>query len=114
MRTWMVLVGALRMLFSLGLAQFSGSWEGNMDLLPSVAFVYSLIEIVYTVAGWKVPSTSKFTNTAFETQSFEAAGALGAIAVTAKGNFDPTAPAYKDAQATGGACTPHRNGINYE
>jgi len=101
MRTWMMLVGALSMFFSLGLAQFSGSWEGNMHLLPSVAFDYSTVEIVYIVAGWKITSISKFTNSAFDTQSFEAAGTLGTIAVTAKGNFDPTVPAYKDAQATG-------------
>jgi len=100
MKTWIALVGAMGLCIA-GLAQFSGSWEGNIHVLPTVAFDYSTITIIYTISGWKLTSTSKFTDSAFSTQSFEAAGTLGSIAVTAKGNFDPTLPSYKDAQVTG-------------
>lgn len=100
MKRLLVTGGILAVLAVGGLAQFSGSWEGNLHVLPSLAFDYSTVELIYTVSGWEITSTSKFTDSAFDTQAFEAAGTLGDFAISTRANFDPTTPAYKDAQLT--------------
>jgi len=69
-------------------------WSQTIEKLPDFGFKTSL-KLVYTIAGWKITSISKFEDATFSDQSFEVSGNLGAASVTGKMSFDPTTPAYK-------------------
>jgi hypothetical protein len=79
-----------------GFAQLTGSWSANLNILPAVGLVNTTLALKYTVAGWTVTSTAKFTGAGFATLTFGASGALGPLTVTGNMAFDGT-PAYVSA-----------------
>ena len=73
-----------------GLAQFSGSWDLTLTVLPSVS-VESTFGLEYTYAGWVFSSTSDFDNTGFTSLLFSASGAFGAVSIESEMKFLPQA-----------------------
>lgn len=80
-----------------GLAQFTGTWDTNIHLLPSskLGLDYTQLTLSYDLAGWTLGSTTKFTSSGYTVQDFSLSGTLGALAVSGSMSFDPSAPAYK-------------------
>jgi len=72
-----------------GLAQFSGSWDLTVGVLPAVTLDTSLT-LEYTFSGWVVSSVSSFNDEdGFSNQKFTLSGDLGAISVDAEMAFLP-------------------------
>ena len=70
-----------------GLAQFSGSWDLTVDLLPSVG-LESSFTLEYTVGSWVFSSLSNFDDTyGFTDVTFTASGALGAVTIESNAKF---------------------------
>ena len=73
-----------------GLAQFSGSWDLTLTVLPSLS-VESTFGLEYTYSGWVFSSTSDFDNTGFTSLLFSASGSFGAVSVESEMKFLPQA-----------------------
>jgi hypothetical protein len=80
-----------------GLAQLdiSGSWTGNISLIPSVALNWTKLSLTASIAGWDFTSVSTFDSTGFIDQSFSFSGTMGVFAIEGSMGFDPTVPAYE-------------------
>jgi hypothetical protein len=73
---------------------FSGEWDTNIHVLPSLQLDYTKLILNYTDFGWTFTSISKFDSSGYVYQKFGATGAFGPF--TVKGNmwFDPVNVAY--------------------
>ena len=77
-----------------GFAQFSGSWDLSVDLLPAVD-MSSTLTLEYSFAGWVFSSVSDFDATdGFSSQKFSVTGTLGAVSLESEAAFLPSAVDY--------------------
>lgn len=87
-----------------GFSQFSGSWTGTMNVLPTLELSTMKLTIKYdTGLGWTLTSASTFSGSpiAFTSQDFTLAGAFGPFTMTGTAKFDPVAVAYVSGTLTG-------------
>lgn len=84
-------------LFSVGAfgLTLSGSWTGEINLLPTLGFVETELKVSYVIDPFTITSTSKFTPAGYVTQSFGFSGILAFVDIAGNMVFDPTAPAYR-------------------
>ena len=83
-----------------GVAQFSGSWDLTVDLLPAID-LSSTLTLEYSFAGWVFSSVSDFNKTeGFSSQKFSVTGALGAVSIESEAVFLPSAVDYTWYQVT--------------
>jgi len=73
----------------LSLAQFSGEWELNMSVFPTLSMESTYLTLMYSFTGWNVSSISYFSSTGFETQRFHLVGSLGPLLVEGNILFNP-------------------------
>jgi len=73
-----------------GLAQISGSFSGEISLLPKLELDSIELEIGYTVAGFDIKGTSEFDSTGFISQEFSLTGVLGPVDVEGSMSFLPS------------------------
>ncbi len=95
MKRALVFVAIISLFGFAGLAQFSGEWEGTINLLPSVALDSTSFTLNYSIAGWDLSSVSSFDGSGWTGQSFSFEGAIGPVSVSGSMDFDPSVPAYK-------------------
>ena len=74
-----------------GLAQFSGSWDLTLTILPSPLSLESTFTLEYTYANWVFSSTSDFKDTGFTSLLFSASGTLGPVSIESEMEFLPQA-----------------------
>lgn len=74
-----------------GLAQFSGSWDLTLTILPSPLSLESTFTLEYTYANWVFSSTSDFDETGFTSLLFSASGTLGPVSIESEMKFLPQA-----------------------
>jgi hypothetical protein len=98
-----VFVLAITFILGLGLAAFagplSGSWSTSLGIDPGGPTFESLtstLAVDYTMGGWTFGSSSTFSLSGFSSQSFTAAGTLGAFSLSSTMNFNPMAVTEKD------------------
>lgn len=82
-----------------GVASFgitlSGSWSGDINLLPTLEFVETELKLSYVVDPFTITSTTVFTDAGYTTQSFGVSGMLAFVDITGSMVFDPAAVAYQ-------------------
>ena len=85
--TLMVILGG----FALGTLGegITGSWSGKLGILPTPALKEMSLSLDYTVAGWKLTSTSSFEDETFKSQEFALEGTLGPFQITGSMVFSP-------------------------
>jgi len=89
MKRALALLAACSLFGFVGFAQFSGSWDLTVGLLPAVTLDTSLT-LEYTFSGWVFSSVSSFNDAdGFSSQKFTLSGNLGAVAVDAEMVFLP-------------------------
>jgi len=71
-----------------GLAQFFGSWDVTLNILPALGLDESTLVLNYEAAGWTFTSTSTF-DPGFSEIEFGASGAFGAFTIEASAVFSP-------------------------
>ena len=77
-------------------AQISGSWSGELSLLPSVGLTESTLELSCVVDEWNLTGTAEFgASGTFDKFTVAASGALGAFDLDSSVEFDPTVPEFK-------------------
>ena len=95
MKRALAILAAVSLFGIAGMAQFSGTWETCLSILPApIALDYTTLTITYDMAGWAITSITGFTG-GFTQQDFSVSGTLGALSITGGMNFDPTGPAYE-------------------
>lgn len=79
-----------------GLGQvLSGTWDLQLDILPSVSFVSTSLQLDYSVSGWTIDSTSDFYGTdGWVWQGFGLHGSLAPGEMEWEFLFGPLAPAF--------------------
>jgi hypothetical protein len=83
-----------------GLAQFSGEWDTNIHVLPSLSLDYTKLTLNYDVAGWTFSGVATFSGSTFSDMDFSVSGTLGAITIEGSMAFDPTGPAYESSSVS--------------
>jgi hypothetical protein len=84
-----------------GLAQFSGTWDLALTVLPGVAFQETRLELIYAFyETWEASLVAYWDATPMETLTLRLKGSLGGVYFTGEAWFDLLSPAYKSAQAT--------------
>ncbi len=73
-----------------GLAQISGSFSGELTLLPAVALDSVTLSLVYSVAGFDITGTTEFDSTGWVNQKFELTGTFGPASVEGSMSFLPS------------------------
>ena len=96
MKRALVLTFAALLFGVAGLAQISGSFSGEISLLPKLELDSIKLEIGYTVAGFDIKGTSEFDSTGFISQEFSLTGAFGPVNVEGEIEFLPTEEVLKD------------------
>jgi len=67
----------------------TGSWSGKLGILPTPALKEMSLSLDYTVAGWKLTSTSSFEDETFKSQEFALEGTVGPFQITGSMAFSP-------------------------
>ena len=73
-----------------GLSQISGSFSGELTLLPAVALDSVTLSLVYSVAGFDITGTTEFDSTGWVNQKFELTGTFGPASVEVSMSFLPS------------------------
>jgi len=73
----------------LALAQFSGEWELNMSVFPSLELQSTYLKLSYSFFNWTASSISYFTSGGFVDQEFDLEGNLGPVLVVGNIHFNP-------------------------
>ena len=96
MKRALAILAAVSLFGIAGMAQFSGTWETCLSILPApIALDYTTLTITYDMAGWAITSVTEFDSSGYSQQDFKVSGTLGALSITGGMNFDPTGPAYE-------------------
>jgi len=90
MKRALALLAACSLFGFAGLAQFSGSWDLTLTVLPSIS-ISSTFGLEYTYAGWVFSSTADFDDTGFTSLLFSASGAFGPVSIESEMKFLPQA-----------------------
>jgi len=78
-------------------AEFSGTWEGTLSLLPTLALEETSLTLTYSpFEAWSFTSTSTIGGGGFTDQLFQASGTLGAFQIEASLDFSPIDETLRD------------------
>ena len=105
------LVLAFALVLGLGIAEFAqtgptltGTWDTTLTFGFSPTFnlskFVSNLDVTYTVGSWTFTSKSKFDQTGWTDQEFDADGNLGAFHATSAMKFNPATPAFTSWKTT--------------
>jgi len=91
MKRALALLAACSLFGFAGLAQFSGSWDVTLGVLPKIS-LESTFGLEYTYAGWVFSSTADFDDdTGFTSLLFSASGSFGPVSIESEMKFLPQA-----------------------
>mgnify|MGYP001626270625 CR=1 FL=1 len=92
MRRWFLMfLGCVICVETMGLAQFGGEWKAMLQVVPSVALETCILTLKYGVnTSWTISSISEFDTTGLIDQRFELSGAFGPLSVTGGLSFNPS------------------------
>ena len=83
-----------------GTAQFSGTWDLSLTLLPTVAFQETRLELLYAFyETWELSLVAYWDDTPVETATLRLKGSSGSLYFSGEAQFDLLSPTYKSAQA---------------